>query len=40
MSDYVPTFTISNSMIELVSEISEKVGRINNQINSFFIKDT
>lgn len=29
MSDYVPPFTISNTMLELVSEISEKVGRIN-----------
>ena len=29
MSDYVPPFVISNTMLELVSEISEKVGRIN-----------
>ena len=28
MSDYVPPYTISNKMLELVSEISEKVGRI------------
>ena len=28
MSDYVPPFTISNTMLELVSEISEKDGRI------------
>lgn len=28
MSDYTPPFTISNTMLELVSEISEKVGRI------------
>lgn len=29
MSDYVPPFVISNTMLELVSVISEKVGRIN-----------
>jgi len=29
MSDYTPPFTISNTMLELVSEISEKVGKIN-----------
>ena len=29
MSDYVSPFTISNTMLELVSEISENVGRIN-----------
>lgn len=29
MNNYVPPYTISNKMIELVSEISEKVGRIN-----------
>ena len=28
MSDYIPPYTISNKMLELVSEISEKVGRI------------
>ena len=28
MSGYVPPYTISNKMLELVSEISEKVGRI------------
>lgn len=28
MSDYTPPFTISNTMLELVSEISEKVGRV------------
>lgn len=28
MSDYTPPFSISNTMLELVSEISEKVGRI------------
>lgn len=29
MNDYIPPFSISNRMLELVSEISEKVGRIN-----------
>lgn len=29
MSDYTPPFTISNRMLELVSSISEKVGKIN-----------
>lgn len=29
MSNYAPPFTISNTMLELVSEISEKVGKIN-----------
>ena len=29
MSNYTPPFTISNTMLELVSEISEKVGRVN-----------
>lgn len=29
MSNYTPPFTISNIMLELVSEISEKVGRVN-----------
>lgn len=29
MSDYTPPFTISNEMLELVSDISEKVGRVN-----------
>ena len=28
MSGYIPLYTISNKMLELVSEISEKVGRI------------
>ena len=28
MSNYVPPYTISNRMLELVSDISEKVGRI------------
>lgn len=28
MSDYVPLYTISNRMLELVSDISEKVGKI------------
>lgn len=28
MSDYVPPYTISNRMLELVSDISEKVGKI------------
>ena len=28
MSGYVPPYTISNKMLELVSEISEKVGSI------------
>lgn len=31
MSDYTPPFTISNTMLELVSEISEKVGRVNSR---------
>ena len=29
MSNYVPPYTISNRMLDLVSEISEKIGRIN-----------
>lgn len=28
MSNYVPPYTISNRMLALVSEISEKVGKI------------
>ena len=28
MSSYVPPYTISNRMLELVSDISEKVGKI------------
>lgn len=28
MSNYIPPYTISNKMLELVSDISEKVGRI------------
>lgn len=28
MSNYIPPYTVSNKMLELVSEISEKVGRI------------
>lgn len=28
MSDYVPPYTVSNKMLELVSDISEKVGKI------------
>lgn len=28
MSDYVPPFTISNTMLELVSEISEKLAEL------------
>lgn len=28
MSDYTPPFTISNTMLDLVSEISEKIGKI------------
>jgi len=29
MNDHIPPFSISNRMLELVSEISEKLGRIN-----------
>ena len=29
MENYVPPFSITNSMLELVSEISEKIGKIN-----------
>ena len=28
MSNYVPPYTISNKMLELVSNISEKIGKI------------
>ncbi len=29
MQNYIPLYTISNKMLELVSEISEKIGKIN-----------
>ena len=29
MQNYIPPYTISNKMLELVSEISEKIGKIN-----------
>ena len=32
MENYVPPFSITNSMLELVSEISEKVGKINSRV--------
>ena len=38
MSDYVSPFTISNTMLELVSEISEKV--VNSKFNFRFAKVT
>ena len=30
MSDYIPPFNISNEMLECISNIMEKVGKLNN----------